>query len=36
MSGLNANADATQQLRDGLQSRGYRTRLDGNALVVSP
>ncbi|NBW49608.1 MAG: general secretion pathway protein GspL [Betaproteobacteria bacterium] len=34
--GLNADPDATQQLRDGLQTRGYRTRLDGNALVVSP
>ncbi len=36
LSAFNADADATQRLRDGLQSRGYRTRLDGNAMVVSP
>ena len=36
LSAFNESADATQGLRDGLQARGYRTRLDGNTLVVSP
>ena len=36
LSAFNESADATQGLRDGLQARGYRSRLDGNTLVVSP
>lgn len=36
LSGMNTDPDATQGLRDGLQARGYRTRLDGNTLVISP
>ncbi|WNO04733.1 type II secretion system protein GspL [Rhodoferax mekongensis] len=36
LSAFNADAEVTQRLRDGLQSRGYRTRLDGNAMVISP
>lgn len=36
LSATTTDPAATQRVRDGLQSRGYRTRLDGNTLVISP
>lgn len=36
LSNFQADPDGMQRLRDGLQAQGYRTRLDGNTLVISP